>query len=63
MEKSRIYISKVSPSLDWSSAVAKNCEKKFIQKEMKKAVTLAIDEHDKERNVIMFNVHGREIND
>ena len=47
----------------WSSVVAKNSEKKVIQKEMKKAVKLAINEQDRERNVIMFNVQEREVND
>jgi hypothetical protein len=47
----------------WSSVVAKNSGKKVIQTEMKKAVKLAISEQDRERNVIMFNVPEREIND
>ena len=47
----------------WSTVVAKNSQKKVTQKEMKKAVKLAITEQDRERNVIMFNVPERDIND
>lgn len=45
----------------WSSVSVKNSLKKVIQKEVKKGVKLAINEQDKERNVIMFNVQEREV--
>ena len=66
--KKSIQLDSVQKSVDeklttWSSVVAKNSEKKVIQKEMKKAVKLAINEQDRERNVIMFNVKEREIAD
>ena len=47
----------------WSSVVAKNSQKSVTQKEIKKAVKMAINEQDRERNVIMFNVPERDIND
>jgi len=43
----------------WASAV----EKKVMQKEMKKAAKLAMNEQDREYNVIMFNVQEQESDD
>ena len=66
--KKSVQLDSVEKTVDnklstWSSVVAKNSEKKVIQREMKKAVKLAINEQDRERNVIMFNVQEREVND
>ena len=59
--KGSVQLESVEKTVDdrlstWSSVVAKNCEKKVSQNEMKKAVKLAIKEQDRERNVIMFDV-------
>ena len=40
----------------WAAVVKKNSSSKVSQKEMKKAVKSAINESDREYNVIMFNV-------
>ena len=66
MEKS-VQLDSVRKTVDdklstWSFVAAKNSEK-VIQKEVKKGVKLAINEQDKERNVIMFNVQEREVID
>ena len=44
----------------WSSIVKKNTGKKVTQKEMKKAVKSAMNESDREYNVIMFNVEEQD---
>ena len=44
----------------WSSIVKKNTGTKVIQKEMKKAVKSAMNESDREYNVIMFNVEEQD---
>ena len=66
--KNSVQLDSVQKTVDeklttWSSVVAKNSEKKITQKEVKNAVKLAINEQDRERNVIMFNVKEREITD
>ena len=66
--KKSVQLESVEKTVDeklstWSSVVAKNCEKKVTQKEMKKVVKLAMNEQDRERNVIMFNVPEQDIHD
>ena len=66
--KKSVQLESVEKTVDdklstWSSVVAKNCEKKVTQKEMKKVVKLAMNEQDRQRNVIMFNVPERDIQD
>ena len=47
----------------WAAVVKKNSSSKVSQKEMKKAVKSAINESDREYNVIMFNVEEQEEED
>jgi CHASE3 domain sensor protein len=47
----------------WAAVVKKNSSSKVTQKEMKKAVKSAINESDREYNVIMFNVEEQEEED
>ena len=66
--KKSVQLESVEKTVDdklstWSSVVAQNCEKKVTQKEMKKVVKLAMNEQDRQRNVIMFNVPERDIQD
>ena len=44
----------------WAAVVKKNSSSKVSQKEMKKAVKSAINESDREYNVIMFNVEEQD---
>ena len=67
-DKKSVQLDSVQKTVDeklstWSSVVAKNSEKKVIQREMKKAVKLAFNEQDRERSIIMFNVKEQEITD
>ena len=67
-DKKSVQLDSVQKTVDeklttWSSVVAKNSEKKVVQKEMRRAVKMAINEQDRERSVIMFNVKEREITD
>ena len=67
-DKKSVQLDSVQKTVDeklttWSSVVAKNSEKKVMQKEMKRAVKLAFNEQDRERSVIMFNVKERETAD
>ena len=47
----------------WAAVVKKNSSSKVSQKEMKKAVKSAINESDREYNVIMFNVEEQDEED
>ena len=47
----------------WAAVVKKNSGNKVTQKEMKKAVKSAINESDREFNVIMFNVEEQDDDD
>ena len=47
----------------WAAVVKKNSSSKVSQKEMKKAVKSAMNESDREYNVIMFNVEEQEEED
>ena len=47
----------------WAAVVKKNSSSKVSQKEMKKAVKSAMNESDREYNVIMFNVEEQEEGD
>ena len=67
-DKKSVQLDSVQKTVDeklttWSSVVAKNSEKKVVQKEMRRAVKMAINEQDRERSVVMFNVKEREITD
>ena len=47
----------------WAAVVKKNSTNKFTQKEVKKAVKSAINESDREYNVVMFNVEEQDEED